>query len=318
MPIVTVFGGAGFIGRQVVLRMARRGWRVRVGTRDPNRTGAVRVQGEVGQVEPVACNVRDDASVRAALARADAAANLVGILHESGRQRFATVHAESAGRVARIAAELGAARLVHVSAIGADAESESAYARSKAEGEERVAEAFPAAVILRPSIVFGEGDQFFNRFAAMAALAPVLPLVGADTRFQPIHVGDVAAAVEAALLGRAEAGVYELGGPQTFAFRELMAIMLREIRRRRLLLPVPFAIAEPMGMALGVLPNPPLTADQVAMLRSDNIVAPGARTLGDLGLAATPVESVIGAQLARFRPGGQYATLTDRRRSGAA
>ena len=311
MALVVVFGGTGFLGRYAVPRLARSGWRVRVGTRNPDLAGSVRVHGDVGQVEPVAVDVRHERSVRAALAGADAAVNLVGILHEGGRQRFESVHAEGAGRIAALAAELGVRRLVQVSAIGADPDSLSLYARSKAEGE-RGAAAHPAAVILRPSVLFGEGDQFFNRFARMAELSPVLPVVGGGTRFQPAHVDDVAAAVVQAVSGRVGAGIYELGGPLIYTFRELMEIMLGEIRRRRLVVSVPFPVARILGRVLSLLPNPPLTADQVALLRTDNIVAAGMPGFADLDISPTSLESVIGSYLVPYRPGGQYSDIIAR------
>ena len=307
MPLVTVVGGSGFLGRHVVARLARSGWRVRVGTRNPEGTGIVRLYGDVGQVEPVRADVRDEGSIRSALTGADAVINLVGILYENRGQRFRAIHADCAGRFARLSAELGVKRVVHVSAIGADEHSESVYASSKAEGERQVIDARTDAVIMRPSIMYGEEDQFFNRFAQMAQLSPVLPVVGADTQFQPVYVEDVAAALETALTKGDVSGAYELGGPRVYRFRDLMEIMLREIRRRRLIVPVPFPAARVLGSLLGLLPNPPLTSDQVILLASDNVVSKGAQTLGDLGIDATPLESVIGGYLVRFRPGGQYA-----------
>ncbi len=313
MPILALIGGHGFIGRRVAPRFVRSGWRIRVGTRNPDLAGDVRVWGDVGQVEPVACNVRHAPSLRRAIEGADAVVNLVGILQERGKQRFAAVQAEGAGEIARLAAELGVSRLVHVSAIGADPESASRYARSKAEGERRVAESFPEAAILRPSVVFGEGDQFFVRFARMAAIAPAIPLVGAETRFQPVHVDDVAEAIFRAV-SRADAkGVYELGGPQVLTFRELMQIMLRVIHRRRAVLPIPFGIARPMAAVASLLPNAPITPDQVELLTRDSVVAPGARGLEELGIAPVAVEGVIATYLEPFRPGGQYWKLTGRR-----
>lgn len=310
MQLVTVFGGTGFVGRQVVARLARAGWRVRVGSRNPAGAGFLRVCGDVGQVEPVSANLRDEHSVCAALTGADAAINLVGILAEGGGQRFAAVHGDGAGAVARACVAEGVGRLAHVSAIGADMESPSSYARSKAEGERQVREAMPDAVILRPSIIYGEGDGFFCRFARMAQLSPVIPLVGAATRFQPVHVGDVALAVANALDPDRAGGVYELGGPRIYRFDELMKQMLRSVRRRRLLAPVPFPVAQWLGTLLGLLPNPPLTRDQVRLLGVDNVVASDASTIQNLGVAPVALEGMLDAMLAQFRPGGQYADLT--------
>jgi len=225
--LVTIYGGSGFIGRYIARRMAKAGWRVRVAVRRPNEAIFVRPYGVVGQVEPVFCNIRDDASVRAVMQGADAVVNCVGVLNEVGRNRFDAVQAEGAARVARIAAELGVDRLVQLSAIGADPDAASAYARSKAAGEAAVRLAFPQAVILRPSVVFGAEDQFFNRFAAMTRLGPFLPVVGAGTRFQPVYVDDVAQAAVKAVLGEAAPGVYELGGPDVHSFRALMQKMLQ-------------------------------------------------------------------------------------------
>lgn len=311
MPLAVVFGGTGFLGRQLVRQLARKGWRVRVGTRNPDLAGAARVQGDPGQVEPVAVDIRNPAAVRAALAGADAAANLVGILHEGGGRKFAAIHAGGAGHIADAAAALDVPTLVHVSALGAADDSTSLYARTKAAGERRVA-AHPGATILRPSVIFGEGDQFFCRFARMAALSPVIPLVGAETRFQPVHVEDVAAAA-ARLLQHPEAGgIYELGGPRSYSFRELMECMLHSIRRRRLLLPLPFMVARNLAAVLALLPDPPLTPDQVRLLERDNVVAPEARGFADLGITPTALEGVIDAYLVPYRPGGQYYEITAR------
>ncbi len=317
--LVTIFGGSGFVGRYVARRMAKRGWRVRVAVRRPNEAIFVRPYGAVGQVEPLFCNIRDDASVRAAMAGADAVVNCVGVLVAVGRNGFDAVQAEGAGRVARIAAETGVAHLVHVSAIGADAQSDSAYARSKAAGEQAVLDAFPAAVILRPSIIFGREDRFFNRFAGMAVRMPVLPLFGARTRFQPVYVDDVAAAAERGALGEAAPGIYELGGPDVADFRSLMAGMLKLIHRRRPILGLPFWIGAVVArsfdllqaMTGGVLVNRVLTADQLRNLRRDNVVDEGARGLADLGLLPTPMDSVLPEYLWRFRPTGQYDAIRD-------
>jgi NADH dehydrogenase len=317
--LVTIYGGSGFIGRYIARRMAKEGWRVRVAVRRPNEAIFVRPYGVVGQVEPVFCNIRDDASVRAVMQGADAVVNCVGVLNEVGRNGFDAVQAEGAGRVARIAAELGVGRLVQLSAIGADAESASAYARSKAAGEAAVRLAFPEAVILRPSVVFGSEDQFFNRFAAMTRLGPVLPVVGAETRFQPVYVDDVAQAAVRGALGEAAPGVYELGGPDVHTFRELMQKMLQVVQRRRLIVNIPFFVARIMGgvfdllqtLTLGLFTNGLITRDQVRNLAHDNVVAPQARGLADLGIAPTPIEAVLPEYLWRYRPSGQYAAIKD-------
>ena len=317
--LVTIYGGSGFIGRYIARRMAKEGWRVRVAVRRPNEAIFVRPYGVVGQVEPVFCNIRDDASVRAVMLGADAVVNCVGVLNEVGKNGFDAVQAEGAGRIARIAAELGVGQLVQLSAIGADAESASAYARSKAAGEAAVQEAFPAAVILRPSVVFGSEDQFFNRFAAMARFGPILPVVGAETKFQPVYVDDVAQAAVKAVLGEAAPGIYELGGPDVHSFRELMQKMLQVVQRRRLIVNIPFFVARIMGgvfdllqtVTLGLFTNGLITRDQVRNLARDNVVSPRARGLADLGIAPTPIDAVLPEYLWRYRPSGQYAAIKE-------
>jgi len=305
---VTVFGGSGFLGRYIVQRLAHGGARVRVATREPESAKFLQPLGVVGQVMAVQANLRHEPSVRRAVEGADAVVNCVGVLFERGRQGFGAVHVNGAARVAQAAADAGARRLLHVSALGADAESPSAYARSKAAGEKAVVEAFPGAVVLRPSVVFGPEDDFFNRFAALARILPVLPLIGGgETRFQPVYVGDVADAALKLLTDEEASGVWELGGPRVYTFKELMQFVLRETGRRSLLLPLPFGLAKFKAAFLQFLPNPPLTPDQVELLRSDNVVADGARTLKDLGLAPTPAEAVVPGYLARYRRGGKLA-----------
>lgn len=315
--LVTIFGGSGFVGRYIARRMAKAGWRVRVAVRRPNQALYVKPYGAVGQVEPVFCNIRDDASVEAVMQGANAVVNCVGILGEVGRNRFDAVQAEGAGRIVRIAAQLQVARLVHVSAIGADAQSDSLYQRTKAEGEAQVMQHFPSAVILRPSIIFGVEDQFFNRFAAMTRFSPFLPVVGADTRFQPVYVDDVAKAAEAALSRDIAAGVYELGGPDSATFRALMQTMLAEIRRNRILLNVPFFVAGIMGgaldiaqkVSLGLFTNTVLTRDQVRNLRRDNLVSDDALGFSALGITPTPMSAVLPSYLWVHRQGGQYKAI---------
>ena len=314
--LVTIYGGSGFVGRYVARRLAHDGWRVRVAVRRPNEALFVKPYGAVGQVEPVQCNIRDDASVRAAMIGADAVVNCVGVLNEIGRNSFEAVHVEGAKRVARIAADQGVSHLVHLSAIGADSGGDSDYARSKGQGEAGVLAAFPDAVILRPSVIFGPEDQFFNRFAAMARLSPVLPIVGGNTRFQPVYVDDVAAAAELGVLGRAAPGVYELGGPDVETMRALMQRMLKVIERRRLIINLPFPVARFMAFWFdlwqtlsGGLIKSPLTRDQVRALAHDNVVSPEAKGFADLGLDPQPMDAILPEYLFRFRPDGQYAAI---------
>jgi NADH dehydrogenase len=311
--LITIFGGSGFLGRHVVRALAKRRYRIRVAVRRPELAGFLQPLGSVGQIHAVQANVRHQESVEAAVRDADVAINLVGILFERGRQRFEAVQGYGAERVALAAAAYGA-RMVHVSAIGADEHSPSAYARAKALGEKLVLAATPRATVIRPSILFGPEDDFFNRFAAMARLAPALPLVGGgNTRFQPAFVGDVAEAVALAVDGKAKAGaVYELGGPEVFTFRELMDYVLKTIGRKRALVPLPFTIAKLQAGILQFLPKPPLTPDQVELLKSDNVVSDAAvkdgRTLKGLGITPTGIENVVPNYLWRFRRTGQFQT----------
>jgi len=316
--LVTIYGGSGFIGRHVARHMAKQGWRVRVAVRHPNQAHFVRPYGVVGQVEPVFCNIRDDDSVREVMHGADAVVNCVGILAEGGRQTFDAVQEAGAIRIAGIAAESGVARLVSISSINADPDSEVRYLASKGRAEIGIREVFPAAVILRPSIVFGPGDSFFNRFAQMTRFGPILPVVGGNTRFQPVYVDDVARAAVKGVLGEAEPGVYELGGPDVDTFRELMVQMLGTIRRRRLVVNLPFWLGGLMGRVFdgmswmtGGLFSGPLSRDQVHNLRHDNVVRPGARGLADLGIEASSMEAILPEYLWRFRPSGQYAAIKD-------
>jgi NADH dehydrogenase len=313
--LVTVFGGSGFLGRHVVRALANRGYRIRVAVRRPELTGYLQPLGRVGQIQPVQANVRVAASVEAAARDSDAVINLVGILFEQGRQRFDAVQAHGAENVARAAAAAGA-RLVHISAIGADANSPSEYAQSKADGERRVLAAVPQATIMRPSIVFGPEDQFFNRFAALARIFPALPLPGGGhNRFQPVFAGDVAEAIALAVDGKTRAGeTYELGGPDIKSFKELMEFMLATIERRRLLLPIPFELMKLQARVLQFLPNPPLTPDQVELLKSDNVVSAAAheqgRTLEALGIVPNSAAAIVPDYLWRFRKAGQFSGRT--------
>lgn len=314
--LVTIYGGSGFVGRYIARRMAKQGWRVRVAVRRPNEAMFVKPYGVVGQVEPVFCNIRDDASVRAVMAGADVVVNCVGTFDAGGRNNFGAVQDQGATRIARIAAEQGIARMVHLSAIGADAESDSLYSQTKAAGEAGVLAHMPDAVILRPSVVFGPEDQFFNRFAAMTRMGPVLPVIGAETQFQPVYVDDLAQAAVKGILGQAKPGIYEVGGPEKMSFRALMTLMLQVIQRRRLVVNIPFLAARIMGGLFGFasaisggLIKGPVTSDQVRSLRVDNVVSDGAMTLADLGIAPTSIESVIPDYLWPYRPSGQYAAI---------
>lgn len=312
--MVTIFGGSGFVGRYVARRMAKAGWRVRAACRNPNNGQFLRTYGVVGQVEPVFCNIRDDESVRAVTRHSDAVVNCVGILAQSGKQTFEGLQQEGAARIARIATEEGVARLVQISAIGADEKSASEYARTKARGERAVLKAFPHAMIVRPAIIFGHEDQFFNRFGNMTRFSPILPLVGAETRFQPVYVDDVAHAIAMGALGEAEPGVYELGGPRADTFRNFMREMLDVVQRRRLIVNTPMPLARVMGSGFDFarratfgLVRGPLTRDQVANLTRDNVVGEGVKTFADLGITPTATEAVLPDYLWRFRPSGQYA-----------
>ena len=317
--LVTIFGGGGFVGRYVARRMAKEGWRVRVACRRPNEALFVRPFGAPGQVEPVFCNIRDDASVRAVLLGADAVVNCVGTFDRGGKNNFQAVQAEAPGRIARLAAEAGVGQMVHISAIGAAADASSIYGRSKAAGEAAVLAAFPAAVILRPSVIFGTEDGFFNKFGAMARFSPILPVAKAETKFQPVYVDDVAQAAVKGVLGHAAAGVYELGGPDVASFRALMHKMLGVIQRRRLVLNVPTFLMKIMAfgfdmvsaVTLGLIKNKILTRDQLNSLGTDNVVASGAKGLADLGIQPTAMDAVLPEYLWRFRPSGQYAAIKD-------
>ena len=309
--LVTIFGGSGFVGRHVVRALCKRLYRIRVAVRRPDLAGHLQPLGQVGQVHAVQANVRYPASVAAAVRDADVVINLVGVLFERGAQRFAAVHTAGAEAIARAAAAQRAG-MIHMSAIGADANSTSAYARSKAAGEQAVLAAVPAATVFRPSVQFGPEDDFFNRFAALARLLPALPLIGGGaTRFQPVFVGDVATAVADAVDGKSKPGtVYELGGPEVFTFKQLMEFVLATTERKRLLLPLPFAIAKLQAQFLQFLPTPLLTPDQVELLRHDNVVSEDARregrTLEGLGIDPTAVAAVVPSYLWRFRKAGQF------------
>jgi len=310
--LVTVFGGSGFLGRSVVRALARRDYRIRVAVRRPELAGHLQPLGKVGQIHAVQANLRYPASVGAAMRDSHVAINLVGILAQTGAQTFDAVVGTGADTVAKAAGAVGA-RVVHVSAIGADANSPSRYARAKAAGEKAVLAAVPAAAILRPSVLFGPEDEFTNRFAALARMSPVLPLIGGGvTRFQPVYVGDVATAVADAVDGKTKPGAtYELGGPEVLTLREIFEIILATIERRRMLVPLPFGLAKFKALFLQFAPGPlKLTPDQVTLLRSDNVVSDAAKaaglTLEGLGIAADSLEAIAPQYLWRFRAAGQF------------
>lgn len=317
--LVTIFGGSGFVGRYIARRMAKEGWRVRVAVRRPNEAMHVKPYGVVGQVEPVFCNIRDDASVAAVVSGADAVVNCVGVLNEVGKNSFSAVHADGAGRIARLAAAEGISKMVHISAIGASADAPSEYGRTKAEGEANVLEHMPDAVILRPSLIFGAEDQFFNRFAGMTRFGPVLPIAGGNTQFQPVYVDDVAKAAVAGIVGGVSGGIYELGGPEVKTFNALMQQMLGVIHRRRLVLSLPnVAAAVTAGafdllqaVTFGLVTNGVLTRDQLKSLSVDNVVSADAKGFEDLGIAPATLASVLPEYLWKFRPSGQYDAIKD-------
>ncbi len=310
--LVTVFGGSGFLGRNVVRALAKRDYRIRVAVRRPELAGHLQPLGRVGQIHAVQANLRYPASVEAAMRDADVAINLVGILYQSGAQSFDAVQARGAETVAKAAAAAGA-RMVHVSAIGADEKSTSRYARAKAAGESAVLDAMPSAVIMRPSVVFGPEDQFTNRFAALARLMPALPLIGGGTtKMQPVYVGDVATAIADAVDGKAKPGAtYELGGPEVLTMREIIEMILEVTDRKRVLVPLPFGLAKLKSIFLQFAPGAmKLTPDQVELLRTDNVVSDAAKaaglTLEGLGITPDSMEAITPQYLWRFRPAGQF------------
>lgn len=314
--LVTVFGGSGFVGRHAVQNLARKGWRIRAAVRRPDLAGHLQPMGRLGQIHAVQANVRFPDSVAQAVKDAFAVVNAVGILAPTGRQSFDAVHVKGARAVAKAAREAGAERLVHISAIGADLNSPSAYARTKAEAEQAVLEEFPNAVIIRPSIVFGPEDEFFNRFASMARISPFLPLIGGGrTRFQPIYAGDLGAAITNAVEGRAKSGtIYEVGGPEVFTFRQLLDKVQEWTDRRRLYFPIPFWLASLMAVLTSPLPNTlrPFTLDQVRLLKQDNVVSKAAeeegRTLQALGISQPrTIEAIVPPYLEWMKPQGQFA-----------
>ncbi|MDO5614045.1 MAG: complex I NDUFA9 subunit family protein [Paracoccus sp. (in: a-proteobacteria)] len=318
--LVTIYGGSGFVGRQIARILAKQGWRIRIAVRRPDEALFVRGYGAVGQVVPVLCNIRDDESVRAAMADADAVVNCVGILVREGKNDFEPVQHDGAARVARISAEMGVPVMVHLSAIGADPDAASHYAASKGKGEAAVRQHRPDAIILRPSAIFGEGDGLYTKFARKTKIFPlILPIAGAATRMQPVYVGDVAKAAAKAVNGQAQPGIYELGGPDILTVDDIVRQALHSARRRRGLFKMPFWFAGIAGGALdlvqtltgGLVTNRVMTRDFVRLMRHDNVVSEGARTLADLGIEPVAAEAVIDSYLWPFRPSGQYDEIKE-------
>ncbi|MBB1490197.1 MULTISPECIES: complex I NDUFA9 subunit family protein [unclassified Paracoccus (in: a-proteobacteria)] len=317
--LVTIYGGSGFVGRQIARVMAAEGWRVRVAVRRPHLAGVVRMYGHVGQVQPVFCNVRDDLSVQAAMTDADAVINCVGILVGQRRNTFEAIHHEAAGRIARISAELGVERLVHLSAIGADPDSDSRYAATKGKGEQAILQHRPDAVILRPSVIFGPDDKFFNKLGGMMRLGPVVPLPGANAELQPVFVDDVAHAAMMGATGEAEPGIYELGGPDVMTMREIARLVALVTSRRRWIMGLPGWMAGLIGVSFdalqtvsgGLVMNRVITRDQARQLRRPNRVGQGVRTFADLGIQPAAAAAVVPEYLWRFRPSGQYTAIKD-------
>lgn len=307
MHTVTIFGGSGFVGRYIVQNFADKGYLIRVAVRNPLAANYLKPLGEVGQITPVQASVLSSKEVERAILGAEIVINLVGILYEKGSQTFEKIHVEGAKNVAEKAKKLEVSTLLHMSALGADKDSSSRYASSKARGEEAVLKAFPTATLFRPSVIFGPEDTFFNRFAEMARLSPFLPLIGGGkTRFQPIYVGDVAECfLKAAFKKETQGKTYELGGPEIYSFKQLMEYLLKTIHRRRFLLPLPFPLAKVMATFAQFLPNPPLTPDQVELLKSDTVVSPKAHTAKELGIHLKAMEVLAPFYLARYCPGGK-------------
>jgi len=314
--LVTIFGGSGFVGRYVVRELANKGYQVRVAVRRPDLAGFLQPLGNVGQIQLTQANLRYPQSVNAAVQGAGTVINLVGILAESGAQKFDTVQAEGAKTVAQAAKNAGA-QLIHMSAIGADKNSDSSYGETKAKGEDAVRRIVKDAIIIRPSIVFGPEDDFFNRFGAMSRIAPLLPLIGGGkTNFQPVYVGDVAQAITAAVEGSAKKGAtYELGGPQVASFRECLEMLLKQTGRNKALVSLPWFVAGIMAKATGWLPGAPLTTDQLEMLKTDNVVSAKAdkekRNLQALGIKPTPMAAILPSYLVQYRPSGQFTKIAD-------
>ncbi len=305
----TIFGGSGFIGRQIVKRLAQQDVVVRAAVRDPEAALFLKPMGQVGQIAPIAADVRSERAVAAAVAGVDLVVNAVSLGVQTRKNRFADVHVQGASRVARLAAAAGVNRFIHLSGIGSDPDSDSAYVAARGQGDRAVREAFPAATLLKPSVVFGPGDHFFTTFAAMARIAPALPLFGGGgARVQPVYVGDVAdAAMKSLDAADGRAGqTYELGGPAVYTYRELMALLLQTVERKRMLVSVPERLALIMAFFASLLPGAPLTRDMVKLAVADNVVAAGARNLKDLGIAPTSVEVILPTYMDRYRRRGRW------------
>ncbi|MFW0777266.1 MAG: complex I NDUFA9 subunit family protein [Rickettsiales bacterium] len=299
--IITVIGGTGFLGRYVVKRLAKAGYTIRVICRRPNSALHLKTAGDVGQIVLMSGNLANPESLRDKLANSYAVINLVGVLFESGKQTFTNLHAQGAEKIALMAKEAGAERFIHISALGVDKNTDSAYARSKAVGERAVQSAFPGATILRPSVIFGPEDNFFNQFATMASLSPALPLIGGGkTKFQPVYVDNVAKAIVLCLTQDVQGETFELGGPRTYSFREILEYIMHTIGKKRMLINVPFNVASTMGMGCEILPRPVLTRDQVRLLKHDNVVSPNAKTFAHLGISPAAVEVIVPEYLARY------------------
>jgi uncharacterized protein YbjT (DUF2867 family) len=314
--LVAVFGGSGFLGRYTVRALAKAGYRVRVGVRRPNLGNYLVPMGQVGQIQVVKANIANADHVASVVSGADAVINLVGIMRQSGRQRFQRIHRDAPEALAKAAMNAGAQTFVHVSSLGVSQNSPSLYARTKAEGEMRVREAFPAATIFRPSLMFGPEDNFFNRFAGMARMWRAVPLIGGgQTKFQPVYVGDVAAAIEKSVVDPAAARgrTYELAGPSIYTFKDMMELMLRETYRKAALVPVPFGLASFGASLANLTPWPPITPDQVRLLKSDNVMTKGALGLHDLAMEPDSVEAILPTYIWRFRPQGQFQVVTAER-----
>jgi uncharacterized protein YbjT (DUF2867 family) len=314
--LVAVFGGSGFLGRYTVRALAKAGYRVRVGVRRPNLGNYLVPMGQVGQIQVVKANIANADHVASVVSGADAVINLVGIMRQSGRQRFQRIHRDAPDALAKAAMNAGAQTFVHVSSLGVSQNSPSLYARTNAEGEMRVREAFPAATIFRPSLMFGPEDNFFNRFAGMARMWRAVPLIGGgQTKFQPVYVGDVAAAIEKSVVDPAAARgrTYELAGPSVYTFKDMMELMLRETYRKAALVPIPFGLAAFGASLANLTPWPPITPDQVKLLKSDNVMTKGALGLHDLAMEPDSVEAILPTYIWRFRPQGQFQVVTAER-----
>ena len=315
MAVVTIFGGSGFLASHLVPRLAKAGHRIRLAVRRPQRAESLKVTGTIGQVTPISCTITDESDIARALEGADWAINLVGILFPSGKQQsFHSIHAEGPGRIAKAAKAAGVKQLVHVSALGADAQSPSVYARTKALGEQALLSHFPKAFILRPSVVFGPEDQFVNRFAKMMSLSPAVPLIGGQNSMQPVYGGDVAGAIIACLEGHATSAkkgpsIYELGGPETLTFQEILQNIRTWSGQSAGFIPVPFPMAYALGRVLQWLPTPPLTADQVILLQKDAVVSGNYPGLAELGISAMPMKQIVPFYLDPYRPGGRFAAI---------